>query len=851
MRNQGLVVVAALAMLALAGAAYAQCDAILSDGLGPSAETYQIGEEVDYYVSLSCPASSCTLTVDQIDFYPPPGSDTPCSDTPIFSLFPGETLVPGAAPVIYTVSDWSDLAYMVQPGDAGGLIEASICTHFSWASGGVPLDDEDSASSVNFVECPEPCIDVTKEVDCDISKVGDTVTYTICVENCGEYFDLTNVAVYDDLLATVYGSPLAGFPSTLAPGESYCLDFPYEIQPGDDSGEDYPNAVVENQANATAIDACDGQTEAADASDIVTVYLVHPGITVDKECLETEPVPPGGDAHFGVTISNTGDIPLDVTTDDAAIAPFTVDAFSDASFTVTRVCELDPIVTNTINVTATIPPEFCELPNEYTDSDTAECPCGECMLDCDKSVTPDVSKAGHDVTYTICAYNDGTNCDLTLISVMDDLLGDLTSSFGPTLASGATECHDFTYTIPADTPSPLVNTVTFTYESTDGMAYECTDTAEVTILHPDIDVGVECMTEPVPDGSTGQFGVYIMNTGDVDLIVTTDWAMYPGPFTLAPAEQFSEMATAPCEGDQACFAINVHAVLPPEYELDNEYDASASDCCTCQPSDCRWTGGGTIDWEASIPEGAHVTHGFEFHCDLRRPNRLQVNWGHPPGDKWHMTELLSATCLMNPELPPPDMPTAPCNEVFATGVGRYNNEPGYIADFHFTDVGEPGVNDWADITITSPGGEVVLEAAGYLAVGNHQAHLDHHPPGGGPPVGPTGRVQDERAEELGDPAEHRAGVVPTEVWSQPIPNPFMGTTTINFGLPRSGDVAIDVYDVAGRHVASVFNGEKAAGTHEAVWNGRGGDGVQVPAGVYFYRLSFDNEILMKKMIVMK
>jgi hypothetical protein len=710
--------------------------------------------------------------------------------------------------------------------------------------------------------CIGPCIDVTKEVDCDISKVGDFVDYTICITNCSSPAGpLNEVSVIDDVLGDltnpsnpyVAGNP---FPTTLAEGEQACRTITYQIQPGDDDGQDYPNAIHENTVTVTAEHDPSGY-DAAPATATEQVMLVHPGIEVEKTCLETEPVAPGDPADFQIVISNTGDIPLNVTTTSSAIPPFTLDAFSDYTVTESVDCGTEPMVYNEISVTATIPPDFCSLPNEYTDFSSAECPCGECALDCSKTVEPDVSKAGHDVYYELCAVNTGTNCDLELVHVSDSLLGDLTGYFSSVLPDGASECHNFTYTIPEGTPSPLVNTATFVYMGTDGEMYECTDSVEVTILHPDIDVDVECLTNPVPLEGAGEFGVTITNTGDVDLVVTTDWAMYPGPTTLAAGGSFYDIATAPCEELQACFAINVHAVLPEMYGLDNEYDAFDEACCECEePASCRWTGGGTIAWEATIPEGAHVTHGFQFRCDLRPPNRLQVNWGHPPGDKWHMTELLSATCIMNPDLPPPDPPVADCNEVFATGVGRYNNQNGYICDFHFTDAGQPGVNDWADITITAPDGTVVLEAEGYLEHGNHQAHMYPPPWGGLPPDGDWSGWsdktlnEDHEASQIQQPQEDKEAL-PSEVWSQPIPNPFMGTTTIHFGIPRSGAVAIDVYDVAGRHVSSVLNADSSAGAHEAVWDGRNFNGTPVPAGVYFYRFTFDDEVLMRKMIVMR
>jgi len=149
--------------------------------------------------------------------------------------------------------------------------------------------------------CPPPCIEIGKTVECDTSKVGDEVTYSICIENCGT-FDLTDVVVTDDLLGT-----LPGFPSTLTPGQEVCLDFPYTIVAGDEPGP------VENQAHVSAVDACDGTTVVTDDSDVIEVVLVHPDFTVEKVCLD-EPLSEGDTAQFGVTVENTGDVRLDFTT---------------------------------------------------------------------------------------------------------------------------------------------------------------------------------------------------------------------------------------------------------------------------------------------------------------------------------------------------------------------------------------------------------------------------------------------------------------------------------------------------------------------------------------------------------
>jgi uncharacterized repeat protein (TIGR01451 family) len=835
MRKIGLIAAATLlAVVGMAGAASAQCDAILSDGLGPSGNTYQVGDVINYYVTLSCPVGSCELTVDQIDFFPPPGSDDACDDVPIFSITPGTTLIPGAAPVIWTVAEWPDLAYTVQPGDAGSTMYANICTKFSWTSAGVPLDDEDTATSINFVDCPEPCIEVHKSVDCDISKVGDMVTYTICVENCGTYFDLTDVMVWDTLLGSTYGSPLAGFPSTLAPGESYCLDFEYEVQPGDDTGEDYPDAYIMNQADAAGTDACDGETQVTDMSEVVWVYLVHPDISVTKTCNEPEPVAPGDPAEFEIVISNTGDIPLDITTDEPEILPFTLDEFSDATFYVERDCGSEPEVHNDITVTATIPPEFCELPNIYTDEDGDECPCGECSLDCSKTVEPDVSKAGHDVYFEVCVENTGTNCDLELVSVTDDIMGDLSSYFSSILSDGGIECYGYTYTIPEGTPSPLVNTVTFTYLGADGETYVCTDVAEVTILHPEYTVDVTCTTDPVPEGGDGEFEVYIVNTGDVDLIITTDYVGNAGPFTLPVGSNSHFYVTAPCEGSEACFGINVHAELPSMYGLDNYYDEYAEDCCPCPGLEgCTpgyWGHGGADCWCDDYEHGDLVSDVFDVPSQLSALGAETLleavttpGGGGSVAGRANQLIFHGVAALLNA-----------CNDDVAYPMGV-----GAVIDF---------VNE---ALATLDAGEIGAAKSTLDMYNNYGCSIDAHcNPIEDEPDPDKGLLEDHTGE-LTNPAEFRSGVIPAEAWSQPLPNPFTGATTINFGLPKSGAVSIDVYDVAGRHVATVVDGEKGPGSHEAVWNGKNSHGTPVPAGVYFYRFAFDNETLMKKMIVMK
>ncbi|MCJ7554712.1 MAG: T9SS type A sorting domain-containing protein, partial [Ignavibacteriaceae bacterium] len=81
---------------------------------------------------------------------------------------------------------------------------------------------------------------------------------------------------------------------------------------------------------------------------------------------------------------------------------------------------------------------------------------------------------------------------------------------------------------------------------------------------------------------------------------------------------------------------------------------------------------------------------------------------------------------------------------------------------------------------------------------------------------------------------------------QNYPNPFNPSTTINFALPQTSNVVLKVYDVLGREVATLLNGEKAAGNYEVNF-----DASQFASGMYIYTLQAGNFSTSKKMMLMK
>ncbi len=81
---------------------------------------------------------------------------------------------------------------------------------------------------------------------------------------------------------------------------------------------------------------------------------------------------------------------------------------------------------------------------------------------------------------------------------------------------------------------------------------------------------------------------------------------------------------------------------------------------------------------------------------------------------------------------------------------------------------------------------------------------------------------------------------------QNFPNPFNPTTTIQFTLPRAAGVTLKVFDMLGREVATLLEGELRAGAHSVVFEAR-----DLSSGFYFYKLQVDNLLMVKKMLLMK
>ncbi|MBI2417864.1 MAG: T9SS type A sorting domain-containing protein [Ignavibacteriales bacterium] len=101
-------------------------------------------------------------------------------------------------------------------------------------------------------------------------------------------------------------------------------------------------------------------------------------------------------------------------------------------------------------------------------------------------------------------------------------------------------------------------------------------------------------------------------------------------------------------------------------------------------------------------------------------------------------------------------------------------------------------------------------------------------------------------EPEGTTAVEHAAVVDGFALQQNYPNPFNPSTTINFSLAEKAHVTLSVYDMVGREVAVLVNGDKPAGNHSVNFSAG-----NLASGVYLYKIQTAQFTATKKLVLMK
>jgi hypothetical protein len=83
------------------------------------------------------------------------------------------------------------------------------------------------------------------------------------------------------------------------------------------------------------------------------------------------------------------------------------------------------------------------------------------------------------------------------------------------------------------------------------------------------------------------------------------------------------------------------------------------------------------------------------------------------------------------------------------------------------------------------------------------------------------------------------------------PNPFNSLAVVSYSIKEDSDVSIDLYNISGQVVRSLFSGHNIPGFYFVEWDGRNNEGASLPSGLYFRRLRIGAQVLSSKMVLVK
>ena len=136
-----------------------------------------------------------------------------------------------------------------------------------------------------------------------------------------------------------------------------------------------------------------------------------------------------------------------------------------------------------------------------------------------------------------------------------------------------------------------------------------------------------------------------------------------------------------------------------------------------------------------------------------------------------------------------------------------------------------------------------VECTAFSYYGYELGNTGPHGNGNNPTVGYLGAEKfNVTVSGVNDPVN----TVNSFALSQNYPNPFNPSTKINYTLPAKSNVSLKVFDMLGREVANLFNAVQEAGNHSVNFNAS-----KLASGLYIYTLRSGNNVMSKKMMLLK
>ncbi|HEY5912850.1 MAG TPA: hypothetical protein VJA21_19840 [Verrucomicrobiae bacterium] len=517
------------ALPALASQSPAGCSANnLSVNIGVKANNVTNGTLVTWTVQVFNPLdpTSCDVTLgpDGLYFLCPGPTGLPTGTKTV--LIPGNTrLTPGYAPPIFEITCLVNVNAGISSAQAQVIAPDSV-VHKN------PLrDDPADVNKTISVNIFRPCLTMSSTCTSALNPSGSAVEVSYCgtLNNCGDIF-LQNVVVYSDhpVPGTLVFGPIilpagasTNFCQTYTSTDNLCGPFVTVLNASGSVPLDVPAVVT-----ATASSQCG--------------ISYSPSISVTKVCPE-RPVQPGEQLVISGVVVNTGNIALTnvlvVNNQPAAntvlLGPVTLPVGASVPYTGAYTVPLDSCGPYNDTVTAT---GFALCGGQQvTRSASASCPgTNTPIITVTKSCPAEPVPPGGTLTYTLTVKNDG-NITLNNVVVYNDKPAVGTQVYtAASLAPGASATVSRSYTVPADSCGPYVDTLMaigrdkcFSKSVTNITTASCPGTTS-----PAIKVIKTCPTAPVQPGGTLTYSVVVSNLGNVTLNNVRVYSDQPAAGTL-------------------------------------------------------------------------------------------------------------------------------------------------------------------------------------------------------------------------------------------------------------------------------------------------------------------------------
>lgn len=352
-----------------------------------------------------------------------------------------------------------------------------------------PVGAEVAADARAAVDVIHPGLAVARAVEPAVVRVGDVVTSTVTVTNVGDSA-LQDVTVADELARDCVRS--LGRLEPQAKRTYSCTQ----------TAGDADFAAV---AKATGTDATNRPvTAAAEAA----VDVIHPAITVTNDASPTR-VRQGDTVTFTLVVANSGDVPLT----DVSLVDNRTPACAQSIGTLLpgarqrHSCKVDAGTDSFVSsatATGTDP-----VKRQVSATDDAAYTVLHPAIELTQDIHGGPFRAGDTVTATLTVTNTG-DVPLTAVNVGS---GSCAKTFDE-LKPQAKQQFDCTTTAPADDADSAAKA---TADAPVGPPIAATDTDEIDVIHPAVQLTVDAMPKTVRTGDDVTFTVTARNTGDVPL----------------------------------------------------------------------------------------------------------------------------------------------------------------------------------------------------------------------------------------------------------------------------------------------------------------------------------------------